>query len=170
MRFCHYYFILLFVPRKASLSMRVGAPGQGCRVSVWGFWIVFGVNGAPAAGKHFHCFCNKIQRRKKIKRDRFRSALAKLSFLVTVIDSGRITGNLSGSWCLLGCIEDLINYLVHCKFDNTIWIKLVALLFWWKRFHPPCPPWETERDYCCPERRDILPVCDWKPPGFVCQV
>lgn len=29
--------------------------------------------------------------------------------------------------CLLGYIKDLIHYLVHCKFDNTIWIKLVDL-------------------------------------------
>lgn len=38
--------------------------------------------------------------------------------------------------CLLGYIEDLIYYLVHCKFDNIIWIKLVDLPLWWKRFSP----------------------------------
>lgn len=38
--------------------------------------------------------------------------------------------------CLLGYIEHLIHYLVHCKFHNIIWIKLVDLPLWWKRFSP----------------------------------
>lgn len=76
--FWHGYFILPFVPCDASLPIPVSSPGQGCRVPVclW-FWMVFGANGAPATGRYFPFFCSKIHRR-KMKRHRFRSALAKL--------------------------------------------------------------------------------------------
>lgn len=29
--------------------------------------------------------------------------------------------------CLLGYVEDLIHYLVPCKFNSTVWIKPVDL-------------------------------------------
>jgi len=70
--------------------------------------------------------------RRKIKRHRYRSPLAKLSHSVMEIETheGQIEqGPYQGvaDCCLLGYIEDLIHYLVHCKFDNTVWIKLVDL-------------------------------------------
>lgn len=103
----------------------------------------------------FNAFAIKKSRKKK--RHRFRCALAKLPSLVLEIETheGQIEqGPYLGvaGCCLLGYIEDLIHYLVHCKFDNTIWIKLVDLPLCWKRFPPP----ERQREIIAVQRGGVF--------------
>lgn len=94
----------------------------------------------------FSVFCNKTER-KKIERRRCRSALAILSFSKMEIETHEIEqGHHHGEaiCCLLGYIEDLIHYLVPCKFNSTVWIKPVDLQMRWKG--RDFPHQETERE------------------------